>query len=95
MRILHDRLGDPVRKPAQQRLQLEGNIRRIRDRLPRPAYAARLPRGGDLAVIAPILCAGVTTYKDIRKTEARPGEWIAISGVGGLGQVDGRVVIDL
>lgn len=51
------------------------------------AYVARLPRGGDFAELAPILCAGVTTYKGIRETEARPGEWIAISGVGGLGHL--------
>ncbi len=37
--------------------------------------------------MAPILCAGVTTYKGIKETEARPGEWIAISGPGGLGHV--------
>jgi len=37
--------------------------------------------------MAPILCAGVTTYKGIKETEAKPGEWIAISGVGGLGQL--------
>jgi propanol-preferring alcohol dehydrogenase len=36
---------------------------------------------------APILCAGVTTYKGIKETEAKPGEWIAISGIGGLGHV--------
>lgn len=50
-------------------------------------YVARLPQGGDFATLAPILCAGVTTYKGIRETEARPGEWIAISGVGGLGHL--------
>jgi propanol-preferring alcohol dehydrogenase len=37
--------------------------------------------------MAPILCAGVTTYKGIKETEARPGEWIAISGIGGLGHI--------
>jgi propanol-preferring alcohol dehydrogenase len=36
---------------------------------------------------APILCAGVTTYKGLKQTEARPGEWVVISGVGGLGHV--------
>ena len=35
--------------------------------------------------MAPILCAGVTTYKGIKETEARPGQWLAISGLGGLG----------
>ncbi|WP_198521528.1 alcohol dehydrogenase AdhP [Rhizobium sullae] len=51
------------------------------------AFAARLPEGVDFAQIAPILCAGVTTYKGLKETEARPGEWVAISGVGGLGHV--------
>jgi alcohol dehydrogenase, propanol-preferring len=46
-----------------------------------------LPRNCDFIEMAPILCAGVTTYKGIKETEARPGEWIAISGIGGLGQV--------
>jgi propanol-preferring alcohol dehydrogenase len=51
------------------------------------AFAARLPANVDFAAIAPILCAGVTTYKGLKETETRPGEWVLISGVGGLGQV--------
>ena len=51
------------------------------------AYVGRLPANPDFAQLAPILCAGVTTYKGIKQTEARPGEWIAISGIGGLGHV--------
>jgi len=49
------------------------------------AFAARLPANVDFAAVAPILCAGVTTYKGLNET--RPGEWVLISGVGGLGQV--------
>ena len=33
------------------------------------------------------LCAGVTSYKGIKETEVRAGEWIVISGVGGLGHL--------
>lgn len=51
------------------------------------AFTARLPANVDFAQIAPILCAGVTTYKGLKETEARPGEWVVISGVGGLGHV--------
>lgn len=51
------------------------------------AYVARLPDRVDFAAMAPILCAGVTTYKGIVETDTRPGEWIAISGIGGLGHV--------
>jgi propanol-preferring alcohol dehydrogenase len=50
-------------------------------------YVARLPQRVDFAAIAPILCAGVTTYKGIKETEAKPGEWLAISGIGGLGHI--------
>jgi propanol-preferring alcohol dehydrogenase len=51
------------------------------------AFAARLPASVDFAAIGPILCAGVTTYKGLKETEARPGEWVVISGVGGLGHI--------
>jgi len=50
-------------------------------------FAGRLPANADAAALAPILCAGVTVYKGLKETEARPGEWVVISGVGGLGHV--------
>jgi propanol-preferring alcohol dehydrogenase len=37
--------------------------------------------------MAPIICAGVTVYKGLKETEARPGQWVAISGIGGLGHL--------
>jgi alcohol dehydrogenase, propanol-preferring len=51
------------------------------------AFAAKLPANVDFAAVAPILCAGVTTYKGLKETDTRPGEWVVISGVGGLGHV--------
>jgi propanol-preferring alcohol dehydrogenase len=51
------------------------------------AYVARLPDRADFAAMAPILCAGVTTYKGIKETETTPGQWLAISGLGGLGHL--------
>jgi propanol-preferring alcohol dehydrogenase len=50
-------------------------------------YVAHLPAGTDMIEMAPSLCAGVTVYKGIKETEAKAGEWIAISGVGGLGHL--------
>lgn len=50
-------------------------------------YVGRLPDRPDFSAIAPILCAGVTTYKGIKETEVKPGEWLVVSGVGGLGHV--------
>jgi len=50
-------------------------------------YAALIPDGVDPVEAAPILCAGVTVYKGLKMTEARPGQWVVISGIGGLGHI--------
>ena len=50
-------------------------------------YIGHLPERADFGEIAPILCAGVTTYKAIKEADVQPGDWIAISGVGGLGHI--------
>jgi len=50
-------------------------------------YLGRLPKNLSFVDAAPILCAGVTTYKGLKETETRPGEWVVISGAGGLGHV--------
>ncbi|HTY29150.1 MAG TPA: alcohol dehydrogenase AdhP [Mycobacterium sp.] len=50
-------------------------------------YAPRIPDGADPLEVAPILCAGVTVYKGLKVTDTRPGQWVAISGIGGLGHV--------
>lgn len=52
-----------------------------------PAYVAHIPDGLTATEAAPLICAGVTTYKGIKETKARPGQWIAISGCGGLGHL--------
>lgn len=52
-----------------------------------PNYVARIPAGLDPKLAAPLICAGVTSYKGIKETKAKPGEWIVISGVGGLGHL--------
>jgi propanol-preferring alcohol dehydrogenase len=50
-------------------------------------YLAHFPANANFIEMAPIICAGVTVYKGIKETEAKPGEWIAISGIGGLGHL--------
>ena len=52
-----------------------------------PNYVAHIPPSLRAKDAAPIICAGITTYKGIKETEARPGEWIVISGAGGLGHL--------
>jgi propanol-preferring alcohol dehydrogenase len=46
-----------------------------------------VPAGLDSKQAAPLICAGITTYKGIKETEAKAGEWIVISGAGGLGHL--------
>ena len=50
-------------------------------------YLGRIPEKLSFIDAGPILCAGVTTYKGLKETEVRPGEWVVISGVGGLGHI--------
>lgn len=50
-------------------------------------YVARFPAGVNFLEVAPITCAGVTVYKGLKETDTKPGEWVAISGVGGLGHL--------
>ncbi|WP_036835899.1 alcohol dehydrogenase AdhP [Pontibacillus litoralis] len=50
-------------------------------------YAVKLPDNLDYIQAAPIFCAGVTTYKALKVGEAKPGDWVAIYGIGGLGHV--------
>jgi propanol-preferring alcohol dehydrogenase len=52
-----------------------------------PNYVARIPNGLGAKQAAPLICAGITTYKGVKQTEAKPGEWIVISGAGGLGHL--------
>ncbi|HEX6055590.1 MAG TPA: zinc-dependent alcohol dehydrogenase, partial [Intrasporangium sp.] len=50
-------------------------------------FAAVIPEGADPVDVAPILCAGVTVYKGLKMTETKPGQWVVISGIGGLGHI--------
>jgi len=52
-----------------------------------PDYVGLLPGKVSFVEIAPILCAGVTVYKGLKVTDTRPGDWVVISGIGGLGHV--------
>ena len=52
-----------------------------------PNYVGHLPDALSFYEAAPIICAGVTVYKGLKETEVRPGEWVVISGIGGLGHL--------
>ncbi len=50
-------------------------------------YVGHLPDNLAFVEIAPVLCAGVTVYKGLKVSDTRPGQWVVISGIGGLGHM--------
>jgi propanol-preferring alcohol dehydrogenase len=50
-------------------------------------YVVKIPDEISYVDAAPLFCAGVTTYKALKVSTAKPGEWVAIFGIGGLGHL--------
>ena len=50
-------------------------------------FALRIPANLDLAAVAPLLCAGITTYSPLRHWKVGPGQKVGIVGLGGLGHM--------
>jgi D-arabinose 1-dehydrogenase-like Zn-dependent alcohol dehydrogenase len=48
---------------------------------------ARIPASLSAVEAGPLLCAGVTTYNSLRNVGARPGDTVAVQGIGGLGHL--------
>jgi D-arabinose 1-dehydrogenase-like Zn-dependent alcohol dehydrogenase len=51
------------------------------------ASVARIPEGLAAVDAGPLLCAGVTTFNALRNSGARPGDTVAVQGIGGLGHL--------
>ncbi len=54
----------------------------VRDR-----YTLKVPSGLELSAVAPLLCAGITTYSPLRQWNCKPGDRVAVVGLGGLGHM--------
>ncbi|MCE4954496.1 alcohol dehydrogenase AdhP [Staphylococcus haemolyticus] len=50
-------------------------------------YAVKVPENLDPAAASSITCAGVTTYKAVKVSNIKPGQWIGVFGIGGLGNL--------
>lgn len=50
-------------------------------------FALRIPANLDLAGVAPLLCAGITTYSPLRHWNVGPGQKVGVVGLGGLGHM--------
>jgi D-arabinose 1-dehydrogenase-like Zn-dependent alcohol dehydrogenase len=55
--------------------------------LARTEALARFPAEMDAVEAAPLLCAGITTFNALRNSGARPGDRVAVQGIGGLGHL--------
>jgi uncharacterized zinc-type alcohol dehydrogenase-like protein len=54
-------------------------------------YVLRIPPGLPLARVAPLLCAGITTYSPLKRFGAKAGDNVAILGLGGLGHMGVKI----
>jgi D-arabinose 1-dehydrogenase-like Zn-dependent alcohol dehydrogenase len=61
-----------------------------------PATAlARVPDDLSSVEAAPLMCAGITTFNALRNSDARPGEVVAVLGLGGLGHLGVQFAVKL
>ena len=51
------------------------------------AFVLRIPENLELAAVAPLLCAGITTYSPLRHWKIGPGQKVGVVGLGGLGHM--------
>lgn len=50
-------------------------------------FVLRVPENLELAAVAPLLCAGITTYSPLRRWKVGPGQKVGVVGLGGLGHM--------
>lgn len=58
-------------------------------------YALKVRATGDLSGIAPLLCAGITTYSPLKRWNVGPGKRVAVAGLGGLGHMGVKLAVAL
>lgn len=56
-------------------------------------YALKVRADGDLAGVAPLLCAGITTYSPLKRFNVGPGHKVGIVGLGGLGHMGVKIAV--
>lgn len=59
------------------------------------AFALKISDTQPLAAVAPLLCAGITTYSPLRKYKIGPGSKVAILGLGGLGHMGVKLAVSM
>lgn len=58
-------------------------------------FALKMPKYADISKVAPLLCAGITTYSPIRFSKVKEGDKVAVAGAGGLGHLALKYMVAL
>jgi uncharacterized zinc-type alcohol dehydrogenase-like protein len=61
----------------------------------REEFVLQVPKNMDLARVAPLVCAGITTYSPLREWGIGPGSRVAVIGMGGLGHMGIKLAVGL
>lgn len=56
-------------------------------------YVLKIPEGLPLEKVAPLLCAGITTYSPLKKWKIKSGDAVAVAGLGGLGHMAVKLAV--
>jgi alcohol dehydrogenase (NADP+) len=56
-------------------------------------FVVRIPPGVDLPAMAPLLCAGITTFSPMRHWKVEPGQRVGVIGFGGLGHMAVKLAV--
>jgi len=80
--LLHERAGKT--EPLRDRFDVPPDAQEV---LADARYCLALPREGAAAELAPLLCAGITTYSPLKQVGLTKGSRVGIMGLGGLGHM--------
>ncbi|UZR96823.1 NAD(P)-dependent alcohol dehydrogenase [Chondrinema litorale] len=58
-------------------------------------FAIQVPKNADIKKVAPLMCAGVTTWSPIKFSEVEKGDVVGVAGFGGLGHMAVQYLVDL
>lgn len=58
-------------------------------------FAIKIPKDADIKRVAPLLCAGVTTWSPIHFSGVKKGDKVAVAGYGGLGHMAVQYLVNL
>lgn len=59
----------------------------------REEFVCKVPDGMDMAKAAPLMCAGITTYSPLKRWGVKPGDKVAVAGLGGLGHMAVKLAV--